>query len=233
MKYLPVLASVFVLFQSVYSWHDKTHMAVLLASGCTNYPAYIAVIPDAVKSKVKSESQNHYFNNISNEIVTAKMVLGQLSRYDQDDGTNAEGHLYGAILSSISNAIAVKKSGKYYAYEIGYPAHYIGDLSMPLHNTVYDDFNKTNHTKMDGTVEDVIETNLEQIKSRMHPVSLESMEDIAGEVSRLANISHDLGIKLKRENRQLKPEEAYSQLAESASLLKAVLQYIDRNSQGK
>jgi hypothetical protein len=216
--------------QTGFSWFDKTHMAVLIATGYTNYPAYMAIIPDAVKTKVKAETQNHYFGNSSNIVITAKLVLEQVSRYDTDEGTNSDGHLYGAILASISNAIVVKKSGKYYYYEIGFPAHYIGDLSMPLHNTSYDDFNRKFHAPMDGIVENSILSNISAITSRMHPVIVNKMEDIAQEVARIANLSHDLGMKLRRENRQLLPDEAYGQLAESASLLKAVLEYISNEA---
>jgi hypothetical protein len=62
-----------------------------------------------------------------------------------------------------------------------------------------------------------------QIKLR--PTHFE--EDLAKEISRVANLARQLGYKLKKEDRDLTKEEAYSQLGQSASLLKAVLKYVD------
>jgi len=49
--------------------------------------------------------------------------------------------------------------------------------------------------------------------------------DLIREIARIANISRLLGYKLRAENRDMTPEEAYIQLGHSASLLKAVLQH--------
>jgi hypothetical protein len=48
------------------------------------------------------------------------------------------------------------------------------------------------------------------------------VKDLAKEIARIANISRQLGFKIKTENRNMSKEEAYVQLGHSASLLKAV-----------
>ena len=47
--------------------------------------------------------------------------------------------------------------------------------------------------------------------------------DLAREIARIANISRKLGYKLRADNRDMTPDEAYIQLGHSASLLRAVL----------
>jgi hypothetical protein len=51
-------------------------------------------------------------------------------------------------------------------------------------------------------------------------------EDLAKEIARIANISRQLGLKLRAENRNMTKEEAYVQLGHSASLFKALLKVI-------
>ena len=46
------------------------------------------------------------------------------------------------------------------------------------------------------------------------------------EIARIANLSMKLGYQLEKENRMLTKEEAFVQLGHSASLLKAILEYV-------
>ena len=95
---------------------------------------------------------------------------------------------------------------------------------MPLHNTLYDIFNRQHHTAMDGIVNDEVLDHLERI--RIYPIQIRSEEDLVGEIARIANLSMKLGYQLESENRMLSKEEAYVQLGHSASLLKAILEYV-------
>ena len=62
--------------------------------------------------------------------------------------------ILGAIIASLRAYEKDHRAGKYAQYHLVYCAHYIGDLSMPLHNTAYDDFNEQHHEINDGIVED-------------------------------------------------------------------------------
>jgi hypothetical protein len=111
----------------------------------------------------------------------------------------------------------------------------VADLSQPLHNTTYDDFNRTRHLANDGIVDDRILKNISEVQKNMYLITLKpnSFEnDLAKEIARIANDARGLGRKLRREKRDMTKEEAYRQLGHSASLLKAILGYLGQISTG-
>jgi len=227
-KYLPkiiliVLTISLFPFSISYAWYDRTHIAVAKVAGYEEW--YNAAGADITKVKAGAkEEKNHYFNNNKNETVTDKMVLEQISLYDNP--SDEEGHLYGAIIAALRNYRSVKKAGKFAEYHRAFAVHYIGDLSQPLHNVPHDSFNKTHHPYNDGIVDADILNNLSEIEKRMYEIKIRQdsfEEDLSKEIARIANISRQLGIKMKAENRDMTKEEAYAQLGHSASLLKAVL----------
>ncbi len=203
-----------------HAWHDETHLAIAKAAGYQKW--YNAAGPDIAKVKAgDKEGYNHYSNNPPNTVVTPKMILDQVNRYN--DPADETGHLYGAIVASFRDYISAKAAGKYGEYHLAYCAHYVGDLSMPLHNTLYDSFNRQHHTAMDGIVNDEVLDHLERI--RIYSIQIKSEDDLVREIARIANLSMKLGYQLEAENRPLTKEEAYVQLGHSASLLKAILDY--------
>jgi hypothetical protein len=220
-----VLTLIFLSIASIASgWHDETHLAVAKAAGYHKW--YNSTGADMAKIKAGHvEGYNHFFDNPEGMKVTAEMVLSQAARYNdpQDD----EGHLYGAIIASLREYRAAKSKGKYAEYHLAFCAHYIADLSQPLHNMPYDAFNRARHSAMDGTVDAEVLENLDKIRAYMYPIELRPEhfeEDLAKEVARIANLSRELGDRLKKEGRNMTKEEAYVQLGHSASLLKAILQ---------
>jgi len=208
---------------AAHGWHDETHLAVARAAGYHKW--YNAAGPDIAKQKAGNiEQRNHYCNNNRGEAVTVGTVLGQIARYN--DPSDEEGHLYGAIIAALRGYERSSREGKYAEYHLAYAAHYLADLSMPLHNTPYDDFNRRRHERNDGIVEKSVLRDVERIQRLMAPVALgrESFEaDLAREITRIANGASRLAERMRRENRDMTPEEAYGQLAQSAALLEAVL----------
>lgn len=208
-------------------WHDKTHMAIAKAAKYRMW--YNAAGPDIAKIKAGNiEAFNHWYNNNSESEITSQTVIDQISRYNKDTIFDMEGHLYGAIVAALREYEQFLNSGKYAEYHIVYCAHYIGDLSMPLHNMPYDDYNKKHHSAIDGVVDKEVLTHPERIERHMYKIDLRDNyfeADLAREIARLANLSRLLGYKLRAENRDITQEEAYIQLGHSASLLKAVLQH--------
>jgi hypothetical protein len=223
------------------AWHDATHMAVVKAAGLDDY-AYLAAGADMAKEKSGGhEDVNHYCNNAKGAKVTADMVLGQVRYYNSlgDD----KGHLYGAIIAALTQYRERKNKHRFASYPLGYAAHYIGDLSMPLHNTDYNDFNKANHAANDGVVEggegeatDVKVARIAaEIKKRMAgrpayrlPRAKDDLvkfnRELAKKIAELANKSIALGYAMqdsKPQKRLMSTDDAYGQLAESAALLKA------------
>jgi hypothetical protein len=204
------------------AWHDETHLAIAKAAGYAKW--YNACGADMTKLKAGDiEKHNHYVNNPPSVVaISAAAVMGQVGRYNTVDPT---GHLYGAIVAAVRSYVAEKGKGKYGEYHLAFAAHYVGDLSQPLHNTEYNDFNVKNHSAADGVVNDDILDHLDRI--RLYPLSVRSEEDLAKEIARVATLSLALGRKLERENRMPTKDEAYSQVGHSASLLRAILEYVN------
>jgi len=223
-KIFSVLMLLSLLFLTVpaFGWYDNTHLAVSQAAGYENW--YNAAAADVTRTKAEDvEATNHWFNNSEEVYVTDTMVLDQVNRYNDPDGQ--EGHLYGAIIHSLQDYERVRRSGKYAENHLAFCAHYIGDLSNPLHNAPDDLFNKKHHSKNDGIVEFSVLNNIGYIQRNMYEIQIETERDLAREIARIANISRRLAYKLEKENRDMTQDEAYKQLAHSASLLKAVLAY--------
>jgi hypothetical protein len=214
---------------AAHAWHDETHLAVARAAGYHKW--YNAAGPDIAKQKAGNiEQRNHYCNNNRGDEVTAGTVLGQAAHYN--DPSDEEGHLYGAIIAALRGYERSSREGKYAEYHLAYAAHYLTDLSMPLHNTQYDDFNRKRHERNDGIVEKSVLRNVGRIQRHMAPVILgrESFEaDLAREIARVANGARRLAERMRRENRDMNPEEAYGQLAQSAALLEAVLDRVQQS----
>jgi hypothetical protein len=151
------------------------------------------------------------------------MVMAQTERYNRID---EKGHLYGAIIVSVRDYIREKKKGKYGEYHLGFCAHYVGDLSMPLHNTLLNSYNRKHHVKTDGIIEEEVFSNLQRIK--LYSIVIDSEKILIKEVTRIANLSIKLGYQLEAEDRLLTNEEAYKQISHSASLFKGILEYVRR-----
>lgn len=207
-------------------WFDETHLAVAKVAGY--YKWFNAAAPDVAKIKAGDrEGHNHFVNNPRGAVVTPETVFAQAEKYNQPDPA---GHLYGAIVASVRDYIRQKQKGRYGEYHLAYACHYIGDLSQPLHHTLYDEYNREHHLNTDGVVNDEVLGRLDRIT--VYPIDIRSERDLAREIARIANLSMALGYRLRDEGRLLGREEAYRQLSHSASLLKAVLEYARTEAAG-
>jgi len=203
------------------AWFGKTHLAIAKSAGYRNW--YNAAAADIARLKAGDmEQHNHYVNNKKGVAITADTVRVQIKKYDSP--RDRKGHLYGAIVGSIRQYIEAKKAGEFAEDHMVYCVHYIGDLSMPLHNMEYSPFNEKYHLEMDGILEDDILDNLSKIKTEKLTIKTEG--DLIREICRIANISTGLGFRLEKEERMMTEAEAYRQISLSASLLKAVLEYV-------
>jgi len=175
-----------------------------------------------IKEKLgNSKGHNHFVNNPRGMVITPKMVLGQVEKYNKID---AHGHLYGAIISSFRDYLKKKETGKYGEYHPAFCAHYVANLSQPLHNIEYTEFNRKYHKEIDGVVNDEIMESLDKIKT--YPVRISSEADLAKEIARISNQAMILGYKLEDEKRLLTKEEAYQQIGHNTSLFKDILDYV-------
>ena len=224
---LSVIFSFMLTSVQAFAWHDKTHLSIAEAAGFELW--YSAAAPDVAKSKSEFrpiEEKNHYFNNNAQKEVDEAMVLEQVARYNK--AGDEEGHLYGAIIGAVRAYKAESAAGKYAEYPLVFCAHYIGDLSMPLHNTEYDDFNKKRHTVNDGIIESSVRNNIGYIQRNIRQINIDSESDLAREIAKVANAARKLGATIRKENRDMTQDEAYTQVIQSSSLLKAVLKYVGK-----
>lgn len=218
---------VFIFNSSSSAWHDETHVAIAKAAGYKKW--YNSAGADMIKLKAgEIEYFNHFVNNPPGTVITEKTVFKMAKRYNE---TLDAGHLYGAIIASLRDYFKHVEEGKYGEYHLAFCAHYVGDLSQPLHNTLYSEFNKKYHKTVDNIINDEVLENISKIK--IYPIKVESEEDLAKEIARIANISIRKAYQLEKENRLLTKEEAYEQISHSASLFKAILKYIDKNIKEK
>jgi hypothetical protein len=207
---------------SAFGWYDRTHLAVAEAAGYEGW--YNAAGADMAKAKFgATEGANHWYNNPASVEVTPSVVLDQVARYNK--ASDREGHLYGAIIASLRIYLKNKEGGKYAEYHMAFCAHYIGELSMPLHNVPYDAFNERRHNANDGIVDADVLDNIGRIRKNMHPIVIRDERDLAREIARIANIARRLAATLRERDRDMTPDEAYAELSHSASLLEAVLTY--------
>lgn len=200
------------------AWNDETHLSIAKAAGYHKW--FNATGADMLKLKTRIESNNHYVNNPLDTVVTPGMVLAQVEKYNR---VEEKGHLYGAIIASLRDYGKDKKAGKYGEYHMAFCAHYVGDLSQPLHNISYDEFNKKYHRAIDGVINDEVLENLSRIK--IYPITVRSEADLAREIARIANLAIALANRLETENRMITKQEAYGQISHSVSLFRAVLKY--------
>ncbi len=205
------------------AWHDETHLAIARAAGYEKW--YNAAGADMAKLKAGgTEKRNHFAGNPPEAVVTPEAVLRQAELYD--NWLDLKGHLYGAIVASIRQYRKTDMKGKYAEYHLAFCAHYVGDLSQPLHNTRYGAYNRRSHTATDAVIEAEALENVSRIE--VYPIDIRNEEDLAREIARIANLSLTLGYRLEEEERLLTREEAYRQVGHSASLLKGILKWVGK-----
>ena len=206
------------------AWHDRTHIAVGIAAQFDQ--AYNLAAPDVAKIKAFTvEQYNHWVNNPEKTIITKELIKGQIQKYNLGMESEKGGHLYGAIVAAIRAYQDESGAGKFATYHLVYAGHYIGDLSMPLHNidnSLLDTL--PNHYDNDHILENEILSNINKVK--LSPITIKNEEDLIQNIALIATKSKDLGYKLVKEKRNMTKEEAYQQISQSASLFKAVLEYV-------
>ncbi len=104
-----------------------------------------------IRVKIGSqEGHNHFVTNSRGTVVTPERVMAQVEKYDQID---PQGLLYGAIIASVRGYFKTKSAGKYPEYHLAFCAHYVTDLSQPLHNIEHSPFNQRYHSLNSGSLQ--------------------------------------------------------------------------------
>ena len=77
-------------------------------------------------------------------------------------------------------------------------AHYVGDLSQPLHNIRYTPYNQQYHTATDGIINHEMLYNLPLIE--IYPIDIRSEMDLAKEIARVPTYHSSWGTDWKRKD---------------------------------
>jgi hypothetical protein len=132
------------------------------------------------------------------------------------------------------------KTGWQYDYYLTNIAHYVGDLSQPLHNFPYGSepasdgkaypeigfWAKECHWQFDSVLDSYLPLqgkDKEIFQTLITPIQIMSVDDLKREISKIANNSIGLANRCYSENRILTKDEALRQVAMSVSLLRAII----------
>jgi hypothetical protein len=80
-------------------------------------------------------------------------------------------------------------------------------------------------------VEGEVMANLKKIETHIQQINLRRSHfesDLAQGIRLIAQNARDLGMRLKIEKRDMNPAEVYGQLSQSASLIRAILDYLEK-----
>ena len=243
----------------VYPWSSATHTFIAQKAGVSN-PQY-ANFPDVSRNENYSLLVPlHWHDAAPNTIVTPdyidqyQITIGNYAKVGAGDSKPIKirvpdhaGVLYWEIMELYQKMKG--KTGWEYDYYLFNIAHYVGDLSQPLHNYPYGNepasdgkiymevgtWAKENHRAFD----DILESSLpldqktdRTFDSWIGTISIKSVDDLKREISKVANHSIALANKCYSERRIITKEEALKQVAKSVSLLKAIIASTKSNDGG-
>lgn len=239
------------LFSQAYSWDCFTHAYIAKKAGLRIPEA--ACMPDIIRDEQYDLFEAlHYHDAAPDTVVTPEYIdrFRILDKTVSIDGRDyrlrvphSGGVLYYKIVELYEKMISLDKSipdnvlaYEYYLFTI---AHYIGDLSQPLHNFPYGDkpasdgkvykeegkFNRENHLKFDEAFTKHLFRSNEldtRIDKEIREIKLNSTDTLKKEISNIASSAIQIANKCFKEKRLPTEEELVRQISLSISLLKAV-----------
>lgn len=255
MKYLRsvfiCIFTIFLLSTDALAWSSKGHMFIAQEAGMTNPET--ACFPDLSRNEEYDLLVRYHWHDAApNTIVTPDYI----DRYQISKGAYVKvgsppgsspikirvpdptGVLYWEIVELYKKLKGSR--GWEYDYYLSNIAHYVGDLSQPLHNFPYDGspasdgkiypevgkWSKEHHAKFDDALDSGLPLRTEKkaaFEKMVIPIKIESADDMKKEISKVANSSISLANKCYSQRRIITGEEALKQVALSVSLLRAII----------
>ncbi|MGO8763263.1 MAG: hypothetical protein ACLQUS_14860 [Desulfobaccales bacterium] len=249
-RFIVTIFALLILPANALGWSSKTHIFIAQEAGVKNPEA--ACFPDlSRKDNGALLGPFHWHDASPNAVVTPDYIdQYQISEgnYIKADAPKSKplkikvpdpcGVLYWKIMELYQ---AMKgATGWEYEYYLTNIAHYVGDLSQPLHNFPYGSepasdgksypevgtWAKEHHREFD----DILESSFPLDKKKeekflfmVSPPEIKSIDDLKREISKIANNSIALANKCYSEKRIINQDEALKQVAMSVSLLKAII----------
>lgn len=233
-----LLLALSVSMPSAFAWTDQTHMAIERAAGLKSYQN--APAPDVMKADVrinhlpKDDGQAHFFD--ADHMPTRADVTKQLTEIGMNRQQAPDGYLLGAIINATRAAKAQTASGRFDDYYYAVLGHYVGDLSMPLHLSVYDNFNRQHHLAIDQTLNrNDVSWDVDAVPLITKEMTVDdglrfqNEDEVINEMLNIAQESYELAQTLRKENRNLTHAEAIACVNRSASFFRALMRYCGKN----
>jgi hypothetical protein len=241
------------------AWTSQTHILIAREAGLD--PAWLAPFPDLSRNDLKEFLGPFHWHNAAPDTVVTPQYLKKFKTtetFRAEEGTTynkdsvkvpvATGILYWRILDlhkemkkMLAKGFTPGKDDWQRYYYLGTIAHFLGDLSQPLHNCpygsekasdgeVYQDIGawaEKAHKKFDEALDWFPKAPPEEqkvLKSLIQPIIINSPQDLEREVCKIANSSIALARTCYQDKKRImKPGEALEQAAMSISLLKAII----------
>lgn len=239
-------------FSNSYAWDCKTHSYIAKKAGLR--VSEVACIPDIIRDELYDLlSPFHYHEASPDTVVTPEYI----DRFSIDETViemhgkkykisvpHPSGVLYWKILQIFEKMESLDKSIRdnllAYEYHLYSIAHYVGDLSQPLHNFPYGEypasdgkvyaiegnFNRENHFKFDESFSYHLKNNPQidmMIDKAIKEINIRSKEDLKREISNIANAALKIANECVKDNRLPSEEELIQQVSWSISLIKAII----------
>ncbi|ACI20880.1 conserved hypothetical protein [Thermodesulfovibrio yellowstonii DSM 11347] len=252
LKYFIVFLILFFPISISHAWDCKTHAYIAKKAGIRIPEA--ACMPDIIRDEnYDLLAPFHYHDASPDTVVTPEYIdkFGIKEAFLLVDGKNFRisvphpaGVLYWKIVQIYEKMKSLDRTKPdnvlAYEYYLVSIAHYIGDLSQPLHNFPYGDspasdgkmyekegyFNREYHIKFDEAFSHYLNTSADihiKIDNAIKQIKLSSKEDLKKEISEIANSAIKIANKCYNENRLPNEEELIKQISWSISLLRAVI----------
>jgi hypothetical protein len=250
-KIIIVIFIALALSTNAFSWSCKTHIFIAQEAGIKNPEA--VCFPELEKKENKALLGPFHWHDASpNTIVTPEYIdqyqitEGMYVKIDSPESKPIKirvpdplGVLYWRILELYQRMKG--KTGLEYDYYLINIAHYIGDLSQPLHNFPYEDkptsdgksypeigfWSKKHHLEFDMALDPFLpldDKKKKSFRSMITSPQITSIDDLKKEIAKIANSSIALANKCYSEKRVISKDEALRQVVMSISLLKAIIE---------
>jgi len=245
------LLILFLPFSNSFAWDCKTHAYIAKKAGIRIPEA--ACLPDIIRDENPSLLAPFHYHNASPDTVVTPEYINKYTVKEEIitiDGRTINifvpheaGILYWEIINIYEKmkSLDMTKPDNQLAYEyyIASIAHYIGDLSQPLHNFPYGsspasdgkvylkegEFNKEEHIKFDEAFSFYLSSDPEinqKIDNALNTVNIKSKDDLKKEIAKIANSAIKIANSCYKEKRLPSKEELIRQIASSISLIKAI-----------
>jgi hypothetical protein len=248
-RILAALVMIWLLPVAAWGWSCKTHLFIAREAGIAN--PHTACYPDLAKKENDGLLGPYHWHNAAPDAKIDADYIDQFQVRDDFFVTSGSkeskptkirvpdpaGVLYWKIVEIYRTMKG--STGWEYEYYLSHIAHYVGDLSQPLHNFPYGRdpagdgkpypeagaWAKRMHQDFDAALDPSLPLSgaeAGRFTAMVKPPAILSIDDLKKEIARVANTAISLANACYSEKRVIGRDEALNQAAMSVSLLKAI-----------